>query len=151
MAVNIVDSDLTLAPEEILGHQVNCKGKMNSGVAKQIRRKFPRAFTEYEAFVERAPLEGKKLLGSCQVVNVGEKWIANLFGQDAWGYDGKQYTDYKALRESLQSLRKFSQDMKMSVALPYKIGSDRGGADWSEVLKIIEEEFEGYEVTLYRM
>lgn len=150
MAVTIIDGDLMLANEDIIGHQVNCMGKMNSGVAKQVRRKYERAFTEYESFIFRTAASGEHPLGKCQVVNVGDKWVANLFGQENWGYDGKQYTDTKALMRSLESLKNFARDMKMSVALPYKIGSDRGGADWNEVLGIIENVFSDYEVTLYR-
>ena len=39
---------------------------------------------------------------------------------------------------------------RTSVALPYKIGCGRGGADWEVVYKIIEEELKDYDVELWR-
>lgn len=39
---------------------------------------------------------------------------------------------------------------QISVALPYKIGCGRGGADWEVVYKIIEEELKDYDVELWR-
>lgn len=40
---------------------------------------------------------------------------------------------------------------RTSVALPYKIGCGRGGADWEMVYKIIEEELKDYDVELWRL
>jgi O-acetyl-ADP-ribose deacetylase (regulator of RNase III) len=152
--IKIVDGDLLNATENIIGHQVNCQGKMNSGVAKAIREKFPIAYgayiAEYNVHYNKRLLND--LLGRCQLVFTGtDKIVANLFGQFNYGYDGKQYTSVYALRMSLMSLKDKAQHLNASVALPYKIGSDRGGADWNEVYKIIDEVFSDYEVTLYRL
>lgn len=40
---------------------------------------------------------------------------------------------------------------QISVALPYKIGCGRGGADWEVVYKIIEEELSSFEVELWKL
>ena len=37
------------------------------------------------------------------------------------------------------------------IAMPYKIGCVRGGANWGEVYNIIEEVFENRLVELYRL
>jgi hypothetical protein len=47
-------------------------------------------------------------------------------------------------------LKKLAMENNLSVALPYKIGSDRGGADWNEVRAMIDEVFSDYQVTLYK-
>ncbi|MGF7031816.1 hypothetical protein J2T17_002730 [Paenibacillus mucilaginosus] len=48
-------------------------------------------------------------------------------------------------------LREFARSNGLSAALPYRIGSDRGGADWQVVYGIIEEVFKEDEVTLYKL
>lgn len=142
------------ATEDIIGHQVNCQGAMNSGVAKSIRETFPRAYKEYRELT--TSLNGvedtrKSLLGEIQYVRTYGKWIANLFGQYAYGYDQKQYTSPAHLYRCFKELREKAEERNMSVALPYMIGCYRGGADWKEVEGLLLTAFEGYEVTLYKL
>ena len=40
---------------------------------------------------------------------------------------------------------------KTTIALPYKIGCGRGGADWEVVYKIIEEELSSFKVELWKL
>ena len=35
--------------------------------------------------------------------------------------------------------------------MPYKIGSDRGGADWDKIMDILLEEFTDIDITLYKL
>ncbi|UGO47919.1 phosphatase [Bacillus phage vB_BanS_MrDarsey] len=151
--IKVVDGDLLKAKEDILGHQCNCMGKMGSGVALQIKKAHPKAFKVYKELVTEAEKENsvRLLLGKALIVESNDKYIANLFGQYTYGSNG-QFTLLNALQNSLIKLRQFAVDYDLTVALPYKIGSDRGGADWNEVLKLIEKAFEGYEnkVTLYK-
>ncbi|MGG1652306.1 macro domain-containing protein [Paenibacillus sp. NRS-1775] len=146
--IKIVEGNLLDATEDIIGHQVNCKGVMGSGVAKQLNEKYSNLFYEYKGYLS---IDKSSTLGSCQFVRVGNsnKIVANIFGQDGYGY-GKQFTDLKALISGLVELKEFAVTNKCSVVLPYKIGSDRGGANWNEVYKIIENVFSDYEVILYR-
>lgn len=143
------------ASENIIAHQVNCVGVYNSGVAKAIRLKYPKAFNEYKTLLNVTTSSNvKDLLGKVQFVSLEEgtdTFVANLFGQYNFGYDGKQYTEYIALRESLESLCLFARINDYSVALPYLLGSDRGGADWRIVEQIIMDVFDGYKVTLYKL
>lgn len=154
MPVKTVNGDLMDATENIIGHQVNCQMKMASGVAKLIREKYPEVYAEYtNIFINHTK---EQLLGYCQIVDVSTyenqfKFVANLFGQYYYGYDGKKYTKEAALKSALIELKNFAKQNDLSVALPYKIGSDRGGADWNEVYKIIEDVFIDYEVTLYKL
>lgn len=150
--VSIVKGNLLDAKEEIIAHQVNCQKKMNSGVAKAIREKYPIVFEKYE--------EIKPKLGMVDFIYVGEKtgkqFITNMYAQDRYGYDGKQYTDYEAFRECCVQIVKecrLSKHMKqeLNVAMPYKIGSDRGGADWDKIMDILLEEFTDINLTLYKL
>ena len=40
---------------------------------------------------------------------------------------------------------------KLSVAMPYKIACDRGGADWDKIMDILLEVFTDVDLTLYKL
>ena len=139
--------DITNAEENIICHQVNCQGKMNSGVAKAIREKWPVVYAAYINCYETLPQT--MLLGESQLVRVEEdKDVVNMFAQDDYGYDGKRYTSYDAVWRCLCRLRS-DVGKDLSFALPYKIGCVRGGAHWPVIQKMIEEVLKDYNVTFY--
>ena len=148
--IKIIDGDLLDSNADIICHQVNCQGKMNSGIAKQIRTRYPKVYESYEALCGYAP-DKKKLLGMCQMLRIdNDKYVANLFGQLFYGYDGNKYTDLDALKRAMISLRnRISRDK--TIAFPYGLASVRGGADWEEVYKTIENIFAGYNVEIWRL
>jgi len=151
--IKIINGDILKAKEEIIGHQVNCMGVMGSGLALQIKQQHPKAYEVYKELVTEAEKEKsvRFLLGKSLVVESNGKYIANLFGQYTYGKIG-QYTLMNALENSLKNLKAFALQHGLTVALPVKLGSDRGGADWNEVLKLIELVFKGHEdiLTLYK-
>ena len=156
--VKIIDGDLLESGADIICHQVNCQGKMNSGVAKQIRERFPEAYEGYMSLF-RSKKNKKNLLGTVQVIEIPSenRFILNLFAQDSYGYDRAQYTDVKALRQCLDGVREVSKNLKLilgediRVAMPYKISCARGGANWNEVYAIIKEVFKDCDVELWRL
>ena len=146
--IKVVKSNLLDATETIIAHQVNCQKKMNSGVAKAIREKYPEVFEEY--------LNTEPQLGTVGYISVDRRYVANMYSQDMYGYDGKQYTDYEAFRKCCKSIVnecRLSKHMKkeFNVAMPYKIASDRGGADWEKIMDILLEEFTDVDLTLYKI
>jgi O-acetyl-ADP-ribose deacetylase (regulator of RNase III) len=135
--IETIDGDVTEVDCDVILHQVNCKGVMGSGVALTIKQKYPEVYNEYVNFVKKNIGASSKLLGSVQLCKTTEgKYVANLFSQDGYGYKGK-YTDYDALRKGLGKLNELCKGK--TIALPYKMGSDRGGGDWNKVLGIIIE------------
>ena len=152
--IKVINGDITKAEENIIVHQVNCQAKMASGVAKSIRKAFPRAYTEYMSMFDKVE-DPEHLLGHAQIIQVDEsvfsdKFIVNLFGQLNYGYDGQRYTSYDALWDGLSYVKTHAKRASKSVAIPYGIGSVRGGANWDVVYKMIETIFHDYDVTLYR-
>lgn len=148
--IKVVNGDITKATENMIVHQVNCQGKMGSGVALAIRKAFPRAYVDYKD-VWIAANSPEDLLGTVCISHISpEKHVAHLFGQLYYGYDGKRYTSYDALYDGLISVREEAEKNGFSVAIPYGIGSARGGADWDIVYAMINKIFEGYDVTLYK-
>ena len=97
---NVFDTDA-----KYICHQVNCKGKMASGVAKEVRERYPDAYWEYMSMWERSVGLGTSLLGQAQFVKVEpNRTIVNCFAQDNYGYDGGQYTNIKALKLALSAV-----------------------------------------------
>lgn len=162
--IKVVNGDIFNSDADAILHQVNCQGVMGSGIAKQVREKFPTVFKYYKAycdedkrFREQTGSKVSGLLGLAQVCHkedylVGEvkdtQVIVNMFAQDRYGYDGGLYTDYTALRKCLQSVNKRFAGKK--VAIPYLMACHRGGGDWNFVSKMIEETLVDCDVTFYR-
>lgn len=149
--IKIVTGDLMQAQEGIIVHQVNCKGVMGSGVAKQIRRVFPEVFEEYRGHAQSH--DSDELLGTAQFVYSAskDKIIANVFGQDSFGASRKR-TFESALIWGLIKVREFAEDNNMSVAMPYNIGCALGGGDWNTVYEGIQAVFRDFDrdVVIYK-
>lgn len=147
--VTVVKGNLLNASEKIIAHQVNCQKKMNSGVAKAIREKWPIVFEKYQ--------KAESQLGFVDFILIDNhyNYVANMYAQDNYGYDGKQYTNYDAFRQCCKTIVEFCRNMTMikkyTVAMPYKIASDRGGADWDKIMDILLEEFTDIDLTLYKL
>ena len=136
---------------DIICHQVNCQGVMGSGLAKQVREKYPKVYEEYLKWCrEKSP---KELLGKTQLVTLRHPWednpnnepmgIINIFGQLNYGYSGNCYTDYDALKHSFKIIHDFVHldNTQPVLAFPYKLGCVRGGGQWEIVYQMIEETF----------
>lgn len=146
----MVNGDMLDAKEDLLGHQVNCQSVMGSGIAKLLKDKYPNLLVEYKEYCSKHTTPAE-LLGKCQIVKVGSKQMANLFGQLNYGRQKTLYTDYEALRTALVALKNYAVQNSLSVALPYNIGCGLANGDWQIVSGIIEEVFSDYEVTLYKL
>ena len=138
------------AQTDVIAHQVNCQGVMGSGVAKYIREKWDNVYTAYKAEYDLFTDLNKPLLGNCQLVQVNDhQYVANLFGQNKYGYDSKRYTSYDGIYDALINLAFQMENNNInSIAFPYRMSSDRGGADWNVVLAMIESVFKDTDVTI---
>lgn len=150
MKIIYKNGNLLDAQTDVIAHQVNCQGVMGSGVAKQIKEKWANVYTAYKAEYDLFTDLNKPLLGNCQLVQVNDnQHVANLFGQKYYGRDGRRYTSYDAIYDALTNLAVQMMDNGMkSLAIPYKMSSDRGGADWNVVLAMIESVFKDTEITI---
>lgn len=155
MAVVIKEGNVFDSDANIICHQVNCQGVMGSGVAKEVRERFPNVYWQYRHLCDGHTRYTFDLLGTAQIILVSDKnnglYIANCFGQDKYGYDGHQYTDTDALMEAFTCVAKQARANNWKVAMPYKIGCCRGGANWDTVERIIEDAFQGVDVELWKL
>lgn len=136
--MKIIEKDILTVESGIICQQVNCQQVMGSGVAKVIRDKWPIVFKEYlREFKDKLDFE---MLGRYQYINVGQKlYICNIFGQLHYGTDKQRYTDYSALNTAFKNIKQEKDQLgNLDIYFPYRFGSDRGGADWSIVSKMID-------------
>lgn len=158
--VQFVKGNLLESNCDYICQQVNCQGKMNSGIAKQIREKWPVVYQNYKAKYEAskqawldlyggyedAPGPDEMLLGNIQIVGLWENFyetdchqsVINMFAQQHYGYDGRRYTSYDAFWNCLNLIKQTVPKGK-TISFPKKIGCDRGGANWPVILEMITE------------
>lgn len=142
---NLLDSNC-----DYICHQVNCQGVMGSGIAKQIRERWPEVYEEYMAYCKYCNKHGLSMLGHNVDVPVDdyEKRVVNMFSQDNCGYDGKRYTSYDAFCNCLFDIRKLVRGG--TIGFPKNIGCGLGGGNWKVVSALIEEILgKDYEVYIY--
>lgn len=132
----------------IILHQVNCQGKMGSGVAKSIKNQWPIVFNEYIGHCnysrEAGDLTGESLLGEILPVKIKENlYVINLFSQQYYGKDHTRYTSYDALDDCLIKVQKFidtnfnDEDVEYPKVHHPQIGSGLGGGSWNIIEAII--------------
>ena len=166
MSVYFDIGNLLDAPVEYICHQVNCQGRMGSGIAKQIKERWPVVYKEYMAGFEERRKEveelcdqwetqidvSETLLGHLQQIKVNDKQtVINMFAQQYYGYDGKRYTSYDAFWACLGGIRD-SVPKGSKIGFPAKIGCGLGGANWEVIFRMIEQVLgEDYEVYIYML
>lgn len=145
--ISIINGNIFNSNADIICHQVNCKGVMNSGLAKEMRNIYPEVYREYVKTCDEYYYNQELLLGKILYVNFSNVQIANLFAQCDYGRD-KQYTDYNSLAKCLKLLYMQNNTNCKSIAFPYKIGCGLGGGDWNIVFEMIERAFKDYAGTI---
>ena len=149
--IHYIKGDLLETDCDIICHQVNCQGKMNSGVAKAIREKWPVVYENYRTKYEESVWCKRSPLGDIQIVLVDtRKIVINLFSQENFGYDGKRYTSYDAFWNCLNLLKQTTLP-EQTIAFPWRIGCVRGGANWAVIRTMIEEVFKDRDIYFYSL
>ena len=134
-----VRGDLLESESKIRCHQVNCKGVMGAGLAKQVKDKYPEVFEQYKALCDQF---GSKLLGHTQFIACHDGTvIANLFAQDDYGQD-KVQTDIGALEECISKVADFAFRLGVQPAFPKFLGCGLAGGNWDEVAPLIAGYFD---------
>lgn len=144
---NISESELVL-----VCHQVNCKGVMGGGLAKQIKDKYPGVFQNYADKCRQITV-GIGGLGDVQYVSViadAGYIVANIFGQDGFGRD-KCYTDYDALNKAFENIAMGFPNA--IIRIPYLFGCGLAGGNWDIVTGIIEDKLvsKGIKVEIWKL
>ena len=154
------------APVDYICHQVNCQGRMGSGIAKQIKERWPIVYDQYIAAFKEREEEIVKLCGQWETqIDVSETFLGhlqqvpvsntqtviNMFAQQWYGYDGKRYTSYDAFWACLGGIRD-SVPKGSKIGFPMGIGCGLGGANWEVISTMIEEVlYKDFDVYIYQL
>lgn len=115
-----------------IAHGVNCMGVMGSGIAAQVRSRYPEVYQDYKEYCNS--MDRGKLLGTVQYVMLPDALVLNCFTQYRYGTE-RRHADYDAIRACFENINK--SGLKQ-LALP-KIGCGLAGGDWNIVEKILLE------------
>lgn len=154
--ITVKDGNLFDAPKGIICHQVNCKGVMGAGVAKQFKEQFPYHYKLYKQTCMKA-INPSDLLG--KIIFLGENdqiYSCSMFAQINYGREEKHtYTDYNAFQDCCKTIAStvnaISSSHKTPINIPYKIGCGLANGDWHIIYSIIDEVFKDYNVILWRL
>lgn len=149
--IKIIEGNLFDTKANIICHQANAQGIMGSGVALQVKQLYPKVYLSYKKDYDNGLLK----LGYVNFCSNGKnQLIANMIGQEKYGYDGSKYTNYDKLQECFDKVvfcayNEF--DKKPIIAFPYLMSCHRGGGDWNIVYDMIEKIFNDFDVEIWRM
>lgn len=139
---NLLDHDGPIA------HGVNCQGKMNSGVAKAIREKYPQHYRDYMHEVSTGGVP-PLLLGN---VFCTDQKVWGLFTQLVYGYNGVRYVNYWAVANCFRKLnRHLIKPLYPPILGIPKIGAGLGGGDWNIIEQIINDATPNLDIIVYEL
>ncbi len=127
---------------DIIVHGCNCFCTMGSGIAPQIKKKWPEAYE-----VDKASVRGdRRKLGTITFTKNTKPIVINAYTQFNYGGPGRNL-DYKAVRSCMKQIRFLFSRKK--IAMPM-IGAGLAGGNWSKIFGIIKQELEGEDVTIIK-
>lgn len=121
----------TLAP--LIMQQVNARGVMGAGIAKDIRNDISTAdFYKYRNHV----LGNPNALGTViptKSISTPNRTYLNIVGQQNYGRDPNTvYTDYNALETAFNKIAaKYPEGTE--IAMPYGMGAGLANGDWNKI------------------
>ncbi len=142
------------ATEPYIMHGCNAQGKMGSGVAKVLSDRYPEVREQYIKEHADWPHTDKPFLGSLHVVETDGHTVFNAITQEFYGYDGKLYASYDAIKQCLATVNEIMHVRRtltgeaQSVAMPL-LGCGLAGGDWNIVGAIIADTSTDYQPVVY--
>ena len=136
MIIFLENSNLLDVESGIIAHGCNAQGVMGSGVARQLRAKYPKIYSSY---CQHLSILDANPLGTVDFIRVSPKLVvANMITQLNYGRGGTQYVSYAAMRLTMQSVLSSAKNMGLDVHIPYMVGAGLGGGDLTEIKSIYE-------------
>lgn len=143
--ITLLTGDLLNFNSDFIVQQVNCKGVMGAGLAKQIREKYPRVYATYMNLCDK--YQPEQLLGKCFCTDK----VISVFGQLNYGRNPMVvYTKYTALHKAFTHINKVLPKNK-SIAFPYMFGCGLANGAWETVYSLIEQCFPEREVYIVKL
>jgi O-acetyl-ADP-ribose deacetylase (regulator of RNase III) len=131
---------------KVIAHGCNAVGKMGSGFADAVRRKYPIAYMAYR----EAYLSDGIYMGDVVYVHVDDELtIANCITQHYYGkVAGVKYANTEAIRKCLKQVAAFCKKQNAQLHLPL-IGGKRGGLEKDVLINIFKDVFDDVDATLW--
>lgn len=149
--IKYIKGDLLESTCDVIAHGVNCSGGFGSGIAGQIRQRWPDVWTNYG---RKFMTPGWKL-GDVQFVKCYMPdrlfLIANCATQQYYGKMAKHgvvYVSYPAVERVMIELYEYHQETGADIAIP-KIGAGLAGGDWAIIESIIGDVFHDADINVY--
>lgn len=151
-------------PDEVIVHGCNAQGVMGSGVAKAIREKYPKAYSDYIRtwnFTPKSDIVLRAMMGNVVVSPQPDgKTILNAITQENYGTDGKKYVSYDAIDKAMISIAHSSmfkdffggekRTVPAKISMP-RIGAGLGGGNWEVIEAIINHRLKDHQVTVWSL
>ena len=146
MIEHLNPSNICKVTSGVIVHGCNAQGAMGSGVAKQLRAKYPEIFYDYVENLAVYRVQSITALGQVVFVKVSPTLtIANAITQEFYGREDWVYLNYTALSIALNRVAtKYPKDTP--IHLPYLIGAGLAGGDPETILEIISDVFKEHTV-----
>lgn len=141
-------------PEIFLAHGCNAQGVMGSGVAKEVRDRYPWAYNRYRRVYDERGLKLGQIVEAVNTVDQRTIRVLNCITQNKFGRDGRRYANYAAIQDCMRGINSWAVnrqvlDPKIVTVRMSMIGSSLGGADWSVIAQIIERESTHFQPAVY--
>ena len=124
---------------EIVLNQVNCKGLMGKGFQKEVKQNISE--DDFQTYRNYCKTKGSENLGAvfyCHALRPSWLIIANCFGQIKTGKERIRYTDYKALKTCILSVKEYCKERNITkICVPERMGCGPDGGDWNIILNNI--------------
>lgn len=154
MKIIYKDGDFLAGPELYKAHGCNAQGAFGSGCAGHITKLYPEA---RQVYIDHHKEHGLKLGEVIYARTYDECIICHCITQEFYGYNGKRYVDYDAVRMAMKELNEaigyvlaLTTSPQNEIALP-KIGAGLAGGDWDTIAQIIEEELTDAQPVVYTL
>lgn len=123
----------------IVVHGCNAQGVMGSGFAKELRSRYPDAYTEYRnTFLNKGLALGDVVC----YIPTDNLVIANAITQVNYGYDGKKYVSYDAIDTAFTEIEDMASTLvqyQHSVEVHFPLlGAGLAGGNWDVISQIID-------------
>lgn len=135
--------DILVLSKGVIVHGCNAQGVMGSGIAGQIKTKYPNCYRVYKDICDFAETKDS-LMGLVIPYAENDLIILNAITQLNFGKDGKQYVSYKAIQDAFKTVAESMVAAGIEEVNYPLIGAGLGGGNWSIISNIIEEQFADY-------
>ena len=130
---------------DVIIHGCNCGCNMGSGIAKEIRERFPKA---YEADLKSSKFDPNKL-GDYTYAEFDGRFIVNAYTQFNWGLNlpiNGRHCSYDAISDVFKKIKSEFGGRSYRFGVP-AIGAARAGGDWNIIKMIIDYHLYDEDVT----